>query len=100
MASKQAGGKSGDRGDNVESAADISAAAAFPAGSISTPEDGVVAMLEDFYYFEDPLTDRVEAWAKAQPRDILDSFANEEHDLGQTRLHSEYMELFEAILTE
>ena len=72
----------------------------FPAGSISNPEDGVVSMLEDFFYFEDPLTERVEQWATNQPRAVLDSFSNEEHQLTHTQLHVEYQELFEHILTE
>jgi hypothetical protein len=72
----------------------------FPAGSISNPEDGVVAMLEDFFYFEDPLTERVENWAKNQPLEILKSFALDEHTLEHTSLHNEYKQLFEGILTE
>ena len=72
----------------------------FPAGSIANPEDGVVTMLEDFFYFEDPLTERVEEWAKSQDRTLLDSFGQEEHSLAHTALHNEYKELFETILTE
>mgnify|MGYP003950622683 CR=1 FL=1 len=98
MAAKSGGGgKNAERG---EATAAGGGEESFPAGSISAPEDGVVAMLEDFYYFEDPLTDRVEAWATAQPRAVLDSFAREEHDLVQTRLHAEYTALFERVLTE
>ena len=73
---------------------------AFPAGSIANPEDGVLVMLEDFYYFEDPLTERVEEWANQQDRAVLDSFGQEEHSLIQTTLHDEYKALFETILTE
>ena len=73
---------------------------AFPAGSIANPEDGVLVMLEDFYYFEDPLTDRVEEWANQQDRAVLESFGQEEHSLVQTALHEEYKALFETILTE
>ena len=72
----------------------------FPAGSISNPDDGVLACLEDFFYFEDPLTERVEDWANNQDKELLDTFANEEHSLAHTALHNDYKELFETILTE
>ena len=71
-------------------------------GSKEDDGDAVVTLLEDFFYFEDPLTERVEEWAENVNKEILSSFDNkvDEHPLSHTVLHSEYKDLFEDILSE
>ena len=71
-------------------------------GSKEDDGDAVVTLLEDFFYFEDPLTERVEEWADKVSKEILSSFDNkiDEHPLSHTVLHSEYKDLFEDILSE
>jgi hypothetical protein len=64
--------------------------------------DAVVTLLEDFFYFEDPLTERVEDWAEHVSKDLLETFDSkiDEHPLSHTVLHGEYKDLFEDILSE
>ncbi len=78
-----------------------------PAAPAAPPHEAVVDVHEDFYNFEDDLTDTVEAWAAALAPADRDSFVDArgdadgtQHPLAHTALHRQYQDLFERILTE
>lgn len=60
--------------------------------------NSIIERAEEFFYFEDILPERIEAWAKSRCHSFEN--VNQEHPLEHTQLFDEYCILFEDIFSE